>query len=397
MKRLAFYAGSFDPFTKGHLAIVSEALNAFDEVIIGVGVNPDKKGLFEPDERKRLIESSLQDWADCLKYRGLGFSFTKSEERAIAKINEGAVKVVVYDDLTVDAALYYGATALVRGERIVGDHDAEMALSMINRRLLEVREQHLDLISIQVPNPELTYVSSSAVKTLCKMGEYIAAFDFVMPSVHQALMEKFLRFRFEKLPLKDACLAWEDICRVYRQKRYYHTLSHVAYCLNYAEIICRRPEVKNVIDEREKMALDVAIFYHHYCNSGLCDDEEKSCEAMMRYHNPEDCWDCFAESCQKLIMLTKHCLKTKVSDNWVLAKVMHDVDLAVWADEKNYPCYAMQIWQENSAYSQEDYIQNRVEAFEDMLSSRIFIEKWFDEVGARNNIIKEMAYLQNLL
>ncbi len=397
MKRVAFYAGSFDPFTKGHLAIVSEALNAFDKVIIGVGVNPDKNGLFEPNERKRLIESSLRDWADCLKYRGFGFSFTKREEQAIAKINDGAVKVVVYDDLTVDAALRYGATALVRGERIVGDHDDEMALSIINRRLLNVRMRHLDLLAIHVPNPELTYVSSSSVKRLCAIGQYIVVMAFVMPSVHQALMEIYLRPRFAKLPVKDVGATWQDICSAYGEDRYYHNLSHVAYCLNYADILCQRPEVEGFIDERIKQELDMAIFYHDYCHKGKYDDEEMSCSAMGRAFNPKSCLFDFCDNVKSFILQTKHNSQTKVKTDCMAAMIIHDADLAILADEVNYPCYAMKVLQEYSIHPLEEYIANRIEIFEDMLLRRLFVEKWFDEKVARNNMVKEMAYLQSLL
>ena len=89
MTRIALFAGSFDPFTRGHEAVVEEALRLFDEVVIGVGENVSKKGLLAVDERCRLIEDLYAD-----------------NER---------VRVAKYSTLTGDFARKVGATALVRG------------------------------------------------------------------------------------------------------------------------------------------------------------------------------------------------------------------------------------------------------------------------------------------
>ena len=59
MKKIALYAGSFDPVTRGHLNIIRRALDMFDEVVVAIGVNYEKKGLFTAEERMRLIYDAV--------------------------------------------------------------------------------------------------------------------------------------------------------------------------------------------------------------------------------------------------------------------------------------------------------------------------------------------------
>ena len=137
MENTAIYFGSFDPFTKGHLAIVCKALCVFDNVIIAVGKNPDKTCLFTVDERLKLIKSSITDFYTQYRYRYLNnYHFTASEQLAATKIgafleNDTNIKIIAYDGLSVDTAIRHQASAIIRGERIVGDHEAEMQLSQI--------------------------------------------------------------------------------------------------------------------------------------------------------------------------------------------------------------------------------------------------------------------------
>ena len=90
MKRIALFAGSFDPFTRGHEVVVEEALRLFDEVVIGVGENVSKRSLLSVEQRCRLIDDLYRD--------------------------NDAVKVASYSTLTGDFAREVGATVLVRGD-----------------------------------------------------------------------------------------------------------------------------------------------------------------------------------------------------------------------------------------------------------------------------------------
>ena len=90
MTKLGVFAGSFDPFTKGHLDIVNQAKSIFDKVIIGIGISGTKKNLFEFSERKDMIEEIFKD--------------------------DASVEVEFFSGLVVDFAKKHNAHALVRGQ-----------------------------------------------------------------------------------------------------------------------------------------------------------------------------------------------------------------------------------------------------------------------------------------
>ena len=97
MKKTAVFPGSFDPFTRGHEDIVRRALPLFDEVIIAIGKNHDKKTMFTVDKRKEFIELATS------KYQN--------------------IKVMIYDGLTVDFCKNTNSNFIVRGIRNVGDFE----------------------------------------------------------------------------------------------------------------------------------------------------------------------------------------------------------------------------------------------------------------------------------
>ena len=147
MTRIALFAGSFDPFTRGHEAVVEEALRLFDEVVIGVGENVSKKGLLSVEQRSRLIEDV---------YAG--------NER---------VRVARYSTLTGDFAREVGATALVRGVRNTVDFEFERTIEATNRELFP------ELTTVLLVTPaEYMHISSSMVRELLAFGRKV---DDYMP------------------------------------------------------------------------------------------------------------------------------------------------------------------------------------------------------------------------
>lgn len=148
MKRIALFAGSFDPFTRGHEAVVEEALRLFDEVVVGVGENVSKKGLLSVDDRCRLIEDLYAD-----------------NER---------VRVAKYSTLTGDFAREVGATVLVRGVRNTVDFEFERTIEATNRNLFP------ELTTVLLVTPaEYMHISSSVVRELLAFGRSV---DELMPS-----------------------------------------------------------------------------------------------------------------------------------------------------------------------------------------------------------------------
>jgi pantetheine-phosphate adenylyltransferase len=142
MAKIALFAGSFDPFTRGHEAVVEAALKLFDEVVIGVGENVSKKGLLSTEARCRLIE-------DCYK-------------------DNARVRVAKYSTLTGDFARAVGATALVRGVRNTVDFEFERSIEATNRALFP------ELTTVLLPTPaEYMHISSSMVRELLAFGREV--------------------------------------------------------------------------------------------------------------------------------------------------------------------------------------------------------------------------------
>jgi pantetheine-phosphate adenylyltransferase len=142
MAKIALFAGSFDPFTRGHEAVVEAALKFFDEVVIGVGENVSKKGLLSTEARCRLIE-------DCYKANP-------------------RVRVAHYSTLTGDFACEVGATALIRGVRNTVDFEFERTMEATNREL------YPELTTVLFVTPvEYMHISSSMVRELLAFGREV--------------------------------------------------------------------------------------------------------------------------------------------------------------------------------------------------------------------------------
>ena len=137
MKKTALFPGSFDPFTAGQLNILNRALTMFDEVVVAVGINQDKRGFFTMDQRMDIIRQAV---------RGL----------------EG-VRIIKYDSLTIDACRELGIRHIVRGVRNMLDFENERAIADANRRLAP------DIETLIIPTAqEFAHISSSAVRDILK-------------------------------------------------------------------------------------------------------------------------------------------------------------------------------------------------------------------------------------
>ena len=140
----AIFPGSFDPFTLGHHSILKRTLTFMDEVVIGIGINENKRCLMSVEKR---LESIRKLYAD-----------------------EPRVKVLAYSGLTIDFAKEQGAGVIIRGIRSVKDFEYEESIADINRKLSGVETILL------FTEPDLASVSSSVVRELLHYGKDVSAF-----------------------------------------------------------------------------------------------------------------------------------------------------------------------------------------------------------------------------
>ncbi|MCO6186078.1 pantetheine-phosphate adenylyltransferase [Rhizobium sp. L1K21] len=160
--KTAFYPGSFDPMTNGHLDVLLQALNVCEHLVVGIGVHPGKTPLFSFDERSALIKQSLLD---------------------ATKDADGRIEVIAFNNLAVDAARDAGATMLIRGLRDGTDLDYEMQMAGMNGQMAP------DIQTVFLPaGTGSRPITATLVRQIANMGGDVSA--FVPPSVLTALAEK---------------------------------------------------------------------------------------------------------------------------------------------------------------------------------------------------------------
>ena len=163
MTHIAFYPGTFDPVTNGHVDILQGAMALADEVVVGVGINAGKAPMFTLDERLKMVR-------DMIARRG-----RKASPRASA---------IAFDGLAVEAALKAGATVLIRGLRDASDFDYEMQMAGMNGTLAPA------LRTVFMPaSPEARHITATLVRQIASMGGDVSA--FVPTSVARRIARKF--------------------------------------------------------------------------------------------------------------------------------------------------------------------------------------------------------------
>lgn len=160
--RRAIYPGSFDPITNGHLDIIERGCKLFDEIIIAILINPDKKPFFTIEERREMLT------------------------QVTAEIEHGSCRLLIEDfqGLLVDYAIQRQADAIVRGIRAISDYEYELQMALMNRRL----EPRIETV-FMMPAEAYSYVSSRLVKEIFMLGGKI---DGLVPASVETLMRKKL-------------------------------------------------------------------------------------------------------------------------------------------------------------------------------------------------------------
>lgn len=158
-RRIAVYAGSFDPITRGHEDVIRRSLEFVDGLVVAVAQNSSKQPLFDTDERLQLIRSTVGD--------------------------DSRIDVRSFNGLLVDFAAEVGARLIIRGLRAVSDFEYEFQMALMNRHLTSGRLETV----FMVPSLDTTYISSSIVREVARYGGNVR--DLVHPTVAEALRSKF--------------------------------------------------------------------------------------------------------------------------------------------------------------------------------------------------------------
>lgn len=139
--RRALFPGSFDPITLGHFDIIKRGVQLFDEVVVAIGINADKKYMFSLEERQAFIEEAFK--------------------------NEPKVKVMTYKGLTIDFCKEIKAEFILRGLRNPADFEFEKAIAHTNRKLSKIETVFL------LTAASTSYISSSIVRDVIRNhGDY---------------------------------------------------------------------------------------------------------------------------------------------------------------------------------------------------------------------------------
>lgn len=157
--RRAIYPGSFDPITNGHLDVIERGRKLFDEIIVAVLVNAEKKPLFNFDERIEIIRTVVA--------------------------NTPEIKVDTFNGLLVNYAQSKQADCIIRGIRAISDYEYELQMALMNRRLAP----NIETVFMMAAEP-YSYLSSRLVKEVFMLNGSITG--LVPELVEQKMKEKFL-------------------------------------------------------------------------------------------------------------------------------------------------------------------------------------------------------------
>jgi pantetheine-phosphate adenylyltransferase len=156
-RSLAVFPGSFDPITNGHLDIIERGLSLFDDLLVAILMNSEKRALFTVDERVDIIRKACR--------------------------GKRRVRVDTFSGLLVDYAERVGASVILRGIRAISDFEYEFQMALMNRRL----DPRIETV-FMMPAESYSYVSSRLVKEVFQLGGRVR--DLVPAVVEQRLREK---------------------------------------------------------------------------------------------------------------------------------------------------------------------------------------------------------------
>jgi len=354
MTTKAIYAGSFDPLTNGHVDVIFRASKLFDQVVVAVGINPDKKYSLPIEHRLKIIQDA------CLYISNV-------------------TVVIMGNNLLVHFAKSINATHIIRGIRSHKDFDDESLMQRINKDI----DMSVETVFF-IPNKQYIDISSSLVKSLVgpKYWHYVVK-NYVPKNVLDYLARKELEKICSKYPMLQRHMAFnipvETILKNYREShRFYHNELHILDTLNDLERVS-----DFCIDEH---SIYLALLFHDIKSS-----EKESIEEFIKLVDNSHSRVC------DFIEATDHKrLDFETFDND--EKIIHDIDLMILASSASiYNQYSENVFKEyNVKYGIErnEFNAKRKEFLESLLKrGKIFLHDQFYEFEdqARNNIIGEIS------
>lgn len=319
------YAGSFDPLTNGHLWVIKEALNLFDEVLIIIGNNPAKNYAFPVEIRIKFLEEQF-----------------KNEPKIRIKAMANAYIAQVAKD--------EGITYLIRGLRSAPDFEYEKTVLRLNQEVNPaIQSVYL------IPPTNLNEISSSNVKSLVNFpGWKMVTESMVPPIVNQyfqiKLYEKKLIPFWTRLMLPSETW-WNKILLNYSShNRYYHTLEHLDELLSYSQ--------KLNLNLFEYQVVILSIFFHDYVyDPQSAMNEEDSATEFLAFAEEVSLHPDISAAVQKFIIATKN---HSNENNDPLLTLFLDLDLSILAASPDrFMRYEKEIRKEFLFVPDELYTQER--------------------------------------
>lgn len=374
------YIGSFCPYTHGHNDIVNRALRynygagtELEKLYICVGNNEEKESIFSLEERRIMIEEALKDHPE--RHR---------------------IEVIADNGITADIAQRLNINTLIRGIRAAQHEDEEEhLLAHSNKRLAKIRGFELNTTFIYSHDEFLGSISSTKVRTLYSLGEYIEASKLVPHNIHQHMMGYYIKNNLLSDYIEPHKLSelWRPIAGIYA-KRCYHNLTHLGHMFNMLNIY------KYQTGYIPSSSFVLAVIGHDLViDNTMPNNELESYNKLM-----EMCDNCkllpYDENkIKKLIMATNHSLPLENPTHE--EELIADLDLSIlgtFSDHSWNKVYCDGIRNENINIPTAEFNTKRIEFLKELLArERIFktdvFYKLYEE-RARINIAQELEKLQ---
>jgi pantetheine-phosphate adenylyltransferase len=357
--RSAVYAGSFDPFTKGHEAIARIGAGMFDKLTVLLAANPEKKGRFTVAERFAFVQETLRDLPN------------------VEVIN-------IHGHFVTQWAASHGCQYMIRGLRGPADLEQERVIEKVNATIRP------DIQTVYLPAPlDVENVSSSLVMGLVgNIGWRSVVKGFVPQVVYKALVERHLRAYFERLVISEGCdfltrskvidkLFGQLVVAYSEPHRHYHTLEHIVDVLEQLDLYTDTEDISRM----HAKALRFAAFYHDFMNTGDSLDEPGSAEVARDLDDVIG----FSDLVARLVLAT-HKAGANIEkdfkdepDLMELAKLFVDADMSILGRKPDeYNRYVAATRKEYARYNDEQWNAGRSHFLKTVIDrKRVFLTHRF--------------------